>query len=198
MWTAVELRDLALVSLALRTQLEAHRAISAVGSLLTALDGLDEEPIVAGMLADLERSFASYARRGSELAAIVWTWAGAEVEPYVPTDVWGNGYGAYEDTESSEANELTVRELAFSASGGFGFAPLDEWLVDLAARPALEAIGVQQPATKLVVARTLELAARALRRSVETAAFRALPRRTPFAFFARPGHDEPVVRLLSC
>lgn len=188
MWDAAELRDVALRSLELRAAVEEHRGLAAIDSLLRALDSLDEAAVVASMRRDLERSFRQYARLARPLAAIVWTWSGAEVEPHVPTDVWGSGHATV---------ELGPDEPVFSGSGGFGFAPLDEWLQDLGSRPALRQVGALEPAVKLVVARSLLLATRALRESLESEAFRALPRLAPFAFFARPGDGEPLALLLS-
>jgi hypothetical protein len=205
MWSDLALRDVAATERALRAALEPRRGESRdVGATLDALSALDDGPVAQRIASELEATFRRYVlpatRRSRDpkapLGAIVFRWVGGEVEPYVPTDVVGSAYSGFAYTESEERNELELRGLEIDSSGGFGLAPVDEWLVDLASRPALGALGVLDPLVQLLVARTLRQARLGLERAVLGEAFRALGTSRPFAVFARPGHDEPAIPLL--
>ncbi len=202
MWTDLDLRDLPATERELRSELEPRRGEARdVGATLDALDALDDGPVVERIVGELDASFRRYAlprngRSPGPLAAIVFRWMGTEVEPYVPTDVAGSCYASFDYRETEDRNELVLGGLELDSAGGFGLAPVDEWLVDLASKRALDALGVLDPLVKLLVARTLRQARLAVERAVLGEAFRALPTKRPFAIFARPGHDEPSVPLL--
>ncbi len=150
---------------------------------------------VEGMTQELVAAFGAW-RKGlaQPLGAVAFYFAGAEVEPYVPSDAWSHGFASATLQDGRLRGERLFRE-------GRGFTPrplraLHDALLEAAeAGPtadeaALDAL--KQPVVALTLARLTE----ALRRATADAAFSALTGVRPFRFFATPGHDEPTVPVL--
>ena len=117
---------------------------------------------------------------GEPISAIRFYWAGAEVEPWVPSTVWGDGWL----THRFDGTKLTHGPANFHDCGGFDLGPIAELLLD-----------ADEDAQKELVLLSIDLTERALAIATKTDAFARLAKREGFEFFATPGHDEPSVRL---
>ena len=151
-----------------------------------------DEPAEIARIADaLEKSFRMHVEPGyvkspaAPISAIRFYWAGTEIEPWVPSDVWCDGWLSHRYEETPDRNVLVHGAANFHACGGFDLGPIGELL--LAAE--------DDDARKLLVLGSIDLVESALAIAVQTPAFARIPKLDPFEFFATPGHDEPSVRL---
>jgi len=151
----------------------------------------DENSEIARIAGELETSFRMYAdpryvkKVGEPISAIRFYWAGTEVDPFVPSTVWGDGWLSHRYEETEDRNVLAHGLSNFHECGGFDLGPIADLLVD-----------ADEDRIKHLVLRSIHLAERALAIAVKTDAFARLAKREGFELFATPGHDEPSVRLL--
>ncbi|QSQ20330.1 hypothetical protein JY651_34450 [Pyxidicoccus parkwayensis] len=216
MWGDVELRDLQGSATRLLEQVQRSESFERVREQVLVAQDLDED-LVTTMASQLVRSFRMYCQprhlkpeayiweeraggrvaRIRPLSAIRFYWAGAEVHPYVPQTVWGEGaiHHSYSETESD--NQLDFGATNFDSCGGFELGALGDALLELAEDEEIRRrADAYVPLKKLLVVRSLQCARMALQRAVGDEAFGALPRVMPFQFFATPGHDAPSCLLL--
>ena len=165
------------------------RGVAVAVPLLEALDAIDPEAAIAEIVRQLEESFHMYARRLASRSAqpiteIRFYWAGAEIEPWVPSVVMGNVYAG--------------RTLLLDSCGGFDPTPLEILCNALADTPELGEDDALGDLEQLFVTTSLELAARAIAIAARGAPFAALSTARPVDFVATPGHDtrnELLLRL---
>jgi hypothetical protein len=147
--------------------------------ILAELDRVDDAKAIAGIVKELDKSFTRYAKEAEKpITKIDFYWAGAEVAPWVPADVWGNVY----------AN----KELLLDSAGGFTPTPLPI-LYDVA-----EELGDHEAfddLRDLFVAKSLHLAQQAIAKAARGKPFAAMTLGEPFTIVGTPGHDEPSVKL---
>lgn len=142
------------------------------------LDDVDLDAAVAEVRAQIEASFARY-RGLANISSIVFYWAGAEVAPYVPSDVMGKVYAG-------------TRLLADSVGG---FAPIPLTLLAAACEDD-PSLADDDALVARYLAASLDIAQRAVALAVTSEAFAALSIARPFRIVAAPGHDEPKLVLL--
>jgi hypothetical protein len=145
--------------------------------LVAEIRDLDVAGAVAAIVKELDASFTRYKKLlgDKSITAINFYWAGAEIEPFIPSDVMGNVYAG--------------RTLLLDSTGGFTPIPL----------PALHAAEAfdDDALTELFMAASIELAKRAVAVAVEREPFRAMTTARPFQITATPGHDVPRLTLLA-
>lgn len=169
---------------ALRAKL---REVAIAVPLVEALEATDPEAAIAEIVRQLEESFLLYAARLASrppqpITQIRFYWAGAEIEPWVPSAVMGNVYAG--------------RTLLLDSCGGFDPTPLEILCDALADTPELGDHDALGELAHLFVATSLERAARAVAIATRGAPFAALSTARPFDFVATPGHDTPHELLL--
>lgn len=179
-------------------------------AVLSALDRVDDEAEVARIAKELELSFRCYADPVNVNAAartedgvrplcgVLFYYAGTEVEPYVPSQVWGQGVAEAEVTVGDGAiRHIKKRAVNFGDCPGYELgAPAKLLLHAAETDDAIDERDGYCNVYKAVVLDSLRLASRALQRLVVTSAFDTLPKTSPFSFWATPGHDEPRIELL--
>jgi len=209
MWTEAELADweatyARCLDACARAELDADLA-----SVFALVSGGDDERERARIASELERSFLQYAdpqfvnpqARTAEgvrpLQGVLFYYAGAEVEPYVPVQAWGVGIADAEVTSrAGTLRRVKKKAVNFSDCGGYDLGKAATRLYEVAEEDlALDDRRGYDDVYKAVILDSFRLAKLALRHAVETDAFRQLPQRAPFHFWATPGHDEPTVEL---
>lgn len=167
----------------LRTKLH---GIEVAAPLIEQLDALDSDSAVADIVLQLESSFVRYrdllATRPQPITAIRFYWAGAEIEPWVPSQAMGNVYAG--------------ATLLLDSSGGFDPTPLPILCDAIADSAPLGDHAAFADLKALFVAESLELARRAIELAAAGEPFAALATARPFEFFATPGHGEAKLLVL--
>ncbi|MFY2558953.1 hypothetical protein ACN469_15090 [Corallococcus terminator] len=214
MWNDVELRDLPACAARLLEEVRQTDGFAFVREQAAEAESIDEG-LVTEMTAGLVKSFGMYRQprylrpeayvweerdgvrtaRVRPLSALLLSWAGGDVSPYVPQMVWGTGLVDYRYEETESENVLRFGATNFDTCGGFELGSLGETLVELAEDEALRELEVFEPLQKLLLVRTLQCAHAAVLQAVKSDAFRELPRVESFRFFATPGHDAPTCLL---
>jgi len=155
--------------------------------IVAELVALDEDAAVRAICAQLVSSARRWAALPDEASCVRFHFAGADVEPWIPSEAWANVYGDHAIVDG----RFKPRRLLREAIGGFDPIPLSTILV----RAANDGDDVDDDVRALFVAKSLELAARALADPQVEVACRDVKMRRPFPFFATPGHGEPTVLL---
>ncbi|NNC20246.1 hypothetical protein HJC22_31450 [Corallococcus exiguus] len=161
--------------------------------LLEAFRQLDPEPEILALKGALEKSFAMYAGKVSavdRLSVLQFSWIGADVAPWVPTQAWGAGYAGH----TLQDGEFRPERVLFRELEGFDPSPLP-LLGDAAEDPAVQDHARFDELRSLFLLRSFEWTSLALARAVDSPEFRGLPTTAPFYFLGRGGHDEPRVLL---
>lgn len=167
----------------LRTELA---GVAGAEPLIAGLDDLDEPTAIAAIARDLDATFTLYRARlvgePRPITTIRFYWAGAEIEPWVPSVVMGNVYVA--------------RALILDSTGGFDPTPMSILYDALIETPELGDTDAFGDLRRGFVAASVELARRAVAIAVGGEAFAALSTARPFEVLATPGHDTPRLPLL--
>ena len=156
-----------------------------------ALLALDERSIVAEIARELEDSFALWTKsaRDKKLAAVRFSFAGQELEPWVATDAIASGYATL--TERDGAPRFGDR--VFDSCGGFALYPITGELADLGEDDELSDHADFSRLREALHAFALEATTRALREACASAAFAKVPRAAKLVFFAARHDERPVV-----
>ncbi|MCY0999439.1 hypothetical protein OWM54_20080 [Myxococcus sp. MISCRS1] len=214
MWTDEELRELETCAARLLAQVRESDGFEQVSAQVAEAQAVDAG-LVAVMTAGLVKSFGMYREprylrqeayvwealdgvrraRVRPLSGLLLYWAGGDVSPYVPQEVWGQGLVEHHYEETATENALDSSATNFDTCGGFGLGSVGDALLELAEDRGLRALEVFAPLEKLLVVRSLQCAREAVRKAVESEAFRALPREASFQVLAMPGHDAPACLL---
>lgn len=137
-------------------------------------------------LADWTRAMTK-APAGARLAAVSLYYAGAEIAPYLPQDVWADGLAEVRrDGDSLRRGARHFREHA-----AFALCVVGEHLAALGEDEALHDSPDGEALARALVLRSLVWLRGALPRLRAEPAFAALPVTGDFVFLASPGHDEP-------
>jgi hypothetical protein len=137
-------------------------------------------------LADWVRAMEK-APAGAHLAAVSFLYAGADVAPYLPQDVWADGLAEVK----REGDTLRRGTRLFREHAAFALCVVGERLAELGADEALFASAPGEALARALVLRSLVWLIAALPRLKASPAFAALPVTPDFVFLASPGHDEP-------
>lgn len=164
--------------------------------LLATLEASAAEDIDA-MARELERAFVSWAEAigPATLGAVAFYFAGAEIEPYVPSDAWAHGFAsaAFDGARFRPGARLFREKPAFTPRP---LVALHDAL--LAAYDEGREADVEQ--LEGLEPRAVELTIDRVRAALETArgsdAFRRLRTSHRLLFAVTPGHDEPTVPIL--
>lgn len=154
---------------------------------------LDDDAETARVLRELEVSVADWTRAmtklpaGARLAGVSFLYAGAEVPPYFPQDVWADGLS---DVKRDGA-EVRRGARAFREHAAFALCVVGELLNALSEDEALCHSPAGEALARALVLRSLVWLQAALSRLRTTPDFAALPVTADFVFLASPGHDEP-------
>ena len=187
----VSVPDFEAAYVALRSTLKA--GILAHASV-KALDAMDPAEHIAAIENELLVAFEKWkprVRDADDFCSVRFEWAGADVAPYVPQDVWSKGYAG----DPFQGVVGTPRAILFREAPGFEPRPLgllkDAIDEDLEEMPDEVFDGLKE----MFVARSLAWAARALSSAMHRPEFKALRPVSPFHFLASPGHDEGTLVL---
>ena len=178
-------------------------ALTALAPTLAALPGawrdkwaaLDDAAETARVLEELETSLADWTRAmtkapaGAGLAAVSFFYAGAEIAPYLPQDVWADGLAEVK----RDGDRLTRGARHFREYAAFALCVIGEHLSELGEDEAFHDTPEGDALARALVLRSFVWLRAALRRLRATPAFAALPVTDDFVFLASPGHDEPWV-----
>lgn len=168
----------------LRTRLRVNELAA---PLIEALEAFDRTRAIEAIVRELDASFRDYreelARKGAmEVTAITLYWAGAEIEPWVPSTVMGNVYAG--------------RTRVLDSAGGFEPEPLSILCDALADSEELRDSEVFDGLKELFVLESIEIAREAVASAVQSTAFAALRTARPFEVLAIPGHDRRKLLLV--
>lgn len=156
-----------------------------VAALAAELGAVDGDAAIAEIARELETTFVRYATllaRSRPITSIDFYWAGSEIEPWIPSEVMANVY--------------VGEQLALDSTGGFTPIPLQILVDAVLDEPDLDELTAFDDLRARFMARSLELAARAVTIAAAGNAFAALSTARPFRFIATPGHDEREIVLL--
>ncbi|MEW6434006.1 MAG: hypothetical protein AB1730_21095 [Myxococcota bacterium] len=188
MWTRVDIEHPDEALAALRPRLDAlpspwRENWSALDDAREAARVLDE---LRTSLADWTRAMTK-APAGARLAAVSLYYAGAEIAPHLPQDVWADGLAEVKrDGDSLRRGARLFREHA-----AFALCVVGEHLAALGKDEAFHDSPDGEALARALVLRTLVWLRAALPRLRAEPAFAALPVTDDFVFLASPGHDEP-------
>lgn len=178
-------------------------ALAALAPTLAALpdawkdkwSALDDAAEAGRVLDELSTSLADWTRAmtkapaGARLAAVSFFYAGAEVAPYLPQDVWADGLAELKrDAEVIKRGARHFREHA-----AFALCVVGERLTELGEDEAFHDSPAGDALAKALVLKSFVWLRAALPRLRALPAFAALPVTDDFVFIASPGHDEPWV-----
>lgn len=155
-------------------------------------DALDDEAEIARVHDELKASLVGWARAlaklpGARLAAVSFSYAGTEVAPYLPQDVWADGLA--ELRRDGERFRRGARH--FREHPAFALCTAGVMLSELGEDEALLDSGPGEALARALVLRSFVWLHAALRRLRAEEAFLALPTTPDFVFIASAGHDEP-------
>lgn len=176
-------------------------ALAALAPTLAALPGawrekwatLDDAAETARVLDELTTSLADWTRAmtkapaGARLAAVSFFYAGAEVAPYLPQDVWADGLAEVK----RDGERLTRGARHFREYAAFALCVVGERLAELGEDEAFHETPEGDALARALVLRSFVWLRAALHRLRAAPAFAALPVTDDFVFLASPGHDEP-------
>ncbi len=161
-------------------------------ALVKALDALDPAVEIAAIENELRDAFGKWQSRingADDFCAVRFYWAGGDVAPYVPHDVWSTGYAG----NAFDGAAGTPRATLFREAAGFEPRPLG------LLKDAADGEGIPDELfdslEELFIARSLSWASRALSLAMQRPEFDALRPVSPFHFLASQGHDEGTVVL---
>lgn len=165
-----------------------------IAPLLRQLRAMDGEAVVRAMERELDDAFAIY--RGlvqgkPPLSSIRFYWAGDDVEPWVPSDVWGTGYTSH----ALEGGHGTRRETLFRDRGSFTPEPLLILFDAADGSDTLVEHASFWDVKSLFVLQSFQWAALALRRATTREPFLGLSTHRPFVLLGTGGHDQGEVYL---
>lgn len=140
---------------------------------------------------DLIQSFTDWRNKidaSHDFVAVRFYWAGAEVEPFIPSDVWSYAYGgsAFNGIEGKAKKVFFKEQSAFAPQALIALVNNEAGPLPA---PLFDAV------KSLFVTSSLCWAAMALWRLKDHPSFKALKPKLPFNFIATPGHDEEPVLL---
>lgn len=190
MWNAADLTDPARVLAGLAPRLEALSV-----EWRTELDALSDHDEGQRMLGELRAALGDWTRamkaapEGARLAAVSFYFAGTEIAPYVPQDVWADGLAEVR----RDGDTLRRGARLFRERPAFELGTAGELLGELGGLGALIDTPEGDALYRTLILRTLVSLGAALRELRADAAFRELPVQRDFVFLASPGHDEPWV-----
>jgi hypothetical protein len=153
---------------------------------------LDDEAEIARVHAELRVSLADWTRAmakvpGARLAAVSFFYAGTEVAPYLPQDVWADGLAELKrDGDSLRRGARHFREYP-----AFALCVAGELLTELGEDDDFASSEIGEALSRALVLRSLVWLHGGLKRLRADPAFAALPTAPEFVFIASPGHDEP-------
>lgn len=176
-------------------------ALAALAPRLAALPGawrakwaaLDDAAETARVLDELTTSLADWTRAmtkapaGARLAAVSFFYAGAEVAPYLPQDVWADGLAEVK----RDGQRLTRGARHFREYAAFALCVVGERLAELGDDEPFHDSPEGDALARALVLRSFVWLRAALVRLRATPGFAALPVTDDFVFLASPGHDEP-------
>jgi hypothetical protein len=159
---------------------------------LTKWRALDDEAEIARVHEELRVSLADWARAmaklpGTRLAAVSFFYAGTEVAPWLPQDVWADGLAEVK----REGEKLRRGARHFREYPAFALCVAGELLTELGEDDAFASSEIGEGLARGLVLRSLVWLHGGLKRLRADAAFAALPTTPDFVFLASPGHDEP-------
>lgn len=152
-----------------------------IAKLVREVESLDEAKAIAAIEQELRASYRRYRSVDQPITTIHFYWAGAEVAPWIPTEVMGNVYAG--------------KRRLLESTGGFTPHPLPalQWALEQDAE--LGDHDAFDDLRALFVSRSFELATTAIVASAGSKELAALDTARPFTFTGTPGHDETRVTL---
>lgn len=175
----------------LRAQLDHSPLNPRLRDLLDEMDHLVADEVIARIASSVAEHVPLYRKRNGlgSLSALVLEWVGAEVEPWVPSEVWAKGCAGH---RWEADGTFHPGKVAFREAPGFSPEPLPILYDAVQDHPGLLEDPAFEKVREVMVLTSLGWAAQAV---VHTGVLHELPMVRPFEVVARPGHDEPPVLL---